>query len=1077
MKSGITWRVVIVLLFTFGFGLAALAQAADDSTNKEKDPFANLKFRNLGPAVAGGRVSAVVGVPGQSNIYYVGGAAGGVFKTIDGGLTWKPIFEKQPVASIGAIAIAPSNPNLIWVGTGEAKPRNDIATGKGVFFSPDAGVTWKQMGLTDAGQIAKVILNPANPDIVYVAVLGHAWGPNQERGIFRTTDGGKTWQRTLFVDDKTGATDLVMMPGNPMVLFAAMWQMQRHPWSLEDGGPNSAIWRSNDGGVTWKKLSEGLPKGPLGKIGLAMAPSEPSHIYALIEAKKGVLWDSKDLGDHWNQVSDKRELAARGFYFTKLEVAPDNPNRLYFLSFDVLMSEDGGKTYKKISGRNHVDNHAIWIDPQNSNRIINGNDGGVYLSTDAGQTWRYLDNIPIEQFYMVATDDNSPYLLCGGLQDNNGWCGPSNSLSRGGVIGADWWTVVGGDGEYVVPAGNKSNLIYADSQGGHIARVNATNGMSYEVRPYLFTQGHMAPSELKYRFNWTSPIVVSSTDPHTVYLVGNVVFKSTDGGENWTPISPDLTRNDKSKQISSGGPIFYDLSGAETFDTALSMIISPVDANVMWVGTDDGLVQMTRDGGKTWNKVSDNIKGLPEWGRVQQVEASPFDAGSAYVAFDLHEMENNKPYVYKTKDYGKTWTAIIKGLPESDPARVVRENPNKKGWLVAGTETGLFYSANDGESWTPIKSELPTVPIYDLKFVKKTHDLLVASHGRGLFAMDNITPLEEFTPEVQAKDLHVFPTLPAQMWHTWNKRGFSQAGFTAPNPPNGAVVTYYLKSEIEVSPELKKKKQTPVKITVTDEAGNLVRTVYGPSKAGVNRATWGLEYQEATKLNSAPEREPSEFFDNAGGPPVTPGTYKITVTVNGKAETTTVQVEPDPRYPLDLKIAAAQTKLALETRDMLSSFNEMLNRVDSLRTQVATVQKLLTVEDDASATAVSYQPVLDNAKELDKKLKDFQERFYNSESQGGNDRIHYLSKMHDRVSGLSRQAGGLEYNEAPRPLLLEELESLRPEVHKVLGEFNAMLSGEVNTFNKLALEKGANTLYAGVPVEMKGAAAGTAVGK
>ena len=346
MRLGMTWRVAIVLLLTFGICFSAVAQT-DESADKEKDPFANLKFRNLGPAVAGGRVSAVVGVPGQSNIYYVGAAAGGVFKTIDGGLTWKAIFEKQPVASIGAIAVAPSNPNLIWVGTGEAKPRNDIATGKGVFFSPDAGVSWKQMGLNDAGQISKVIINPTNPDIVYVAVLGHAWGPNQDRGVFRTTDGGKTWQKTLFVDDKTGATDLVMMPGNPMVLFAAMWQMQRHPWAMEDGGPNSGIWRSNDGGVTWKKLSEGLPKGTLGKIGLAMAPSEPSHIYALIEAKKGVLWDSKDLGDHWNQVSDKRELAARGFYFTKLEVAPDNPNRLYFLSFDVLMSKTAAKRRRR----------------------------------------------------------------------------------------------------------------------------------------------------------------------------------------------------------------------------------------------------------------------------------------------------------------------------------------------------------------------------------------------------------------------------------------------------------------------------------------------------------------------------------------------------------------------------------------------------------------------------------------------------------------------------------------------------------------------------------------------------------
>ncbi len=1066
------WRIAILLFVTVALCCTVFAQ----NESKGKDPFANLKFRNLGPAVAGGRVSAVVGVPGQPNIYYVAGAAGGVFKTTDSGLTWKPIFEKESTASIGAIAIAPSNPNLIWVGTGESKPRNDVVTGKGVFLSTDAGATWKQMGLPDAGQISKIIINPSNPDDVYVAVLGHVWGPNQDRGIFRTTDGGKTWQKTLYVDDKTGATDLVMMPGNPMVLFAAMWQVQRRPWALEDGGPNSGIWRSVDGGITWKRLTEGMPKGPLGKIGLAMAPSEPTRIYALIEAKKGVLWESKDLGDHWTMVNDKRELAARGFYFTKLEVAPNDANKIYFLSFDVLMSEDGGKTYRKISGRNHVDNHAMWIDPQNPDRMINGNDGGAYLSTDGGKTWRYLDNIPIEQFYMVATDDNTPYLLCGGLQDNNGWCGPSNSLSRGGITGNDWYTVVGGDGEYVVPAGNKSNLIYADSQGAYIQRVNATNGMSYGVRPYLFSVGQMSPAELKYRFNWTSPIAVSATDPNTVYLGGNVLFKSTNGGQSWTPISPDLTRNDKTKQISSGGPIFYDLSGAETFDTILSMSLSPVNPNVIWVGTDDGVVQVTRDGGKTWTKASDNIKGLPEWGRVQQIEASPFEAGAAYVAFDFHEVENNKPYVYKTKDFGKTWTPIMNGLPETDPARVVRENPNKKGWLVVGTDTGLFYSANDGESWTPLKSGFPTVPIYDIKFVKKTHDLLVATHGRGLFVMDNITPLEDFSPAVEAKDLHVFPTLPSHLWHMWNKRGFSQAGFTAPNPPNGGVISYYLKSGIEVSPEQKKKHETPVKITVTDESGKLIKTFYGPSKAGVNEAVWNLEYDGATKLNFLPAREPSEFYDDNRGPAAIPGTYKVAVTVNGKTESTEVRVEPDPRYPMDLKVAAEQLKFGLEGRDLLSAFNEALNRANSLRTQIMTVESLLTSDNRGGVTPVAYKPVLENAKELEKKLKDFQETYYNLESQGGNDSLHFLGKLHDRVTRLARMTSGLEYNEAPTPLMLEEMEQVRPQVQKVLGEFNALLSGEVNNFNKLALEKGANTLFAGLPVELKGEAA-TAAGK
>src|SRR6185312_7736609 len=556
--------------------------------NKSKDPLENVKFRNLGPAVGGGRVTSVVGIPGKPNVYYVGAAGGGVFMTQDGGLSWKPIFEKESTASIGAIAIAPSNPNLIWVGTGEKNIRNDVITGKGVFFSPDAGATWKHMGLRDAGQISNIAIDPHDPNIIFVGVLGHAWGPNADRGVFRTTDGGKTWQKVLFIDEDTGASSLIMDPGNPLVLFAGMWRVRRYPWALDSGGTSGGIFRSTDGGNTWKKLTEGLPTEPTGRIGLSAAPTNPRHVYALVENKKGTLYDTNDLGDHWRMVSNNHNLAARGFYFSELEVAPNDENKVYFLSFNVMLSEDGGKTARSISARVHVDHHALWIDPENPNRIINGNDGGVYISGDAGKTWRYLDNLPIEQFYSVADDDETPYNLCGGLQDNNGWCGPSNSLSRGGISGFEWYTVTGGDGEYVVPArGKGEHIVYTDSQNGSIQRVSNDTGMSNFIRPYLQGVQSMKPSDLKYRFNWTSPIAVSMTNPNEVYLGGNVLFRSTDGGKNWNPISPDLTRNDKTKQQSSGGPIWLDLSGAETVGAILSMSSSPVDPKTIWVGTDD----------------------------------------------------------------------------------------------------------------------------------------------------------------------------------------------------------------------------------------------------------------------------------------------------------------------------------------------------------------------------------------------------------------------------------------------------------------------------------------------------------
>ncbi len=1098
----------LLAAFLATFAGAKAADTSSTSTTEEKthDILENIKFRNLGPAVGGGRVTSVVGIPGQPNIYYVGAAAGGVFKTVDGGLSWKPVFEKEPVASIGAVALAPSNPNLVWVGTGESKIRNDVVTGHGVYFSPDAGASWKFMGLGDVGQISAVVVHPTNPDIVYVAALGHAWAPNADRGIYRTTDGGKTWQKVLYVDDKTGACDLIMVPGNPMVLFAGMWQAQRFPWMLVSGGPGSGVYRSTDGGSTWKKLTEGLPEAPLGRIGLAAAPSNPNHVYALIEAKKGRLWDSHDLGDHWTQVSDNHMLTVRGFYFTRMAVAPNNDEKLYFLSLVISELTDGGKTAHPISRGVHSDHHALWIDPQNPDRIINGNDGGVYISGDAGEHWRYLDNLPIEQFYMVAADDHTPYTLCGGLQDNNAWCGPSNSLGRGGITGFDWYTVTGGDGEYAVPAPGASNLIYVDSQNGSISQLDSQTGLARRIRPYIPGVEDLDASDLKYRFNWTSPIAVSRTDPNELYLGANVLFRSTDGGTHFEPISPDLTRNDKSKQTLTGGPIEYDLSGAETYDTILSMSISPVDPNVIWVGTDDGLVQVTRDGGKHWANVTANIPNLPEWGRVQQIEAGPFSADTGYVAVNFHETDNNHPYVFKTHDFGKTWTAVSKGLPDDQPARVVREDPNKRGFLVVGTDTGLFYSMNDGEEWKPLKSDFPTVPIYDLKFIKSTHDLVVATHGRGLFVLDNITPLEELTPQIAAENFHLCSALPGTRWHPWNKHGFASGGFVTPNPPEGVAVDYYLKSEIkanaagpqgrregsEASAEEQQGRgpgrgpgmgqgpgQGPVKITITDASGNQVNILHGPGKQGFNRVVWRMDYEGPTRLNFLPgpsQEEENPFFNRNAGPGVAPGTYKVTVTVNGQSQSQTAEVEADPRFHVDKAVFEAQTKAALEARDEISTLNRALNRMESIHAQVGALEKLLRASGESNETGeeavpVSYRPVLEQARSLDRKLRKLETSIYNTDVQpAGEDSIHYLARFHDRLTGLMRSVNWA-YDQPPNQLALDEMAEVRKELETHLQAFNDFLKTDVMAFNKLALEKGANTLFAGDVIELKGGAA------
>jgi photosystem II stability/assembly factor-like uncharacterized protein len=1044
--------------------LPLLAMASTDTS----DVMHNLKFRNIGPPAAGGRVSAVAGIPGQPSIYYVGAAGGGVFKSVDGGISWKHVFKREAISSIGAIAVAPSNPNFVRVGTGEANLRNDIITGKGVYFSPDAGKSWSFMGLKDVGQISKIVVDPSNPDNVFVAAVGHAWAPNKDRGVFRTTDGGKTWEKVLFVNDTTGASSLVMDPGNPKVLFAGMWQVLRHPWALEDGGDGSGVYRSTDGGSTWKRLTEGLPTGPLGRIAVAAAPSNPDHIYAIIESKKGLLWDSKDLGDHWEMVSNNHELDVRPFYFSNFVVSPDNDNKLFFLSFLITESTDGGKTVKNVNGDVHVDHHAIWIDPDNANRIIIGNDGGAFLSVDGAKTWRFLNNIPIEQFYQVAVDSCRPFNLGGGLQDNNAWYGVSSNLNGRGVTGQNWFTVAGGDGEYVVPAPSDPQIVYAESQDAFLKRLDLKTGLSRYIRPYLYDSPDMPPSELKYRFNWTTPIAVSYTDANEVYLGANVLFKTMDGGLHWTVISPDLTRNDKSKQRPSGGDINLDMSGAENYDTILSIAISPLDSNVIWVGTDDGVVQVTRDGGQHWESVAKNIAHLPEWGRVYQVEPSPFTPGGCYVTFDLHELDNNRPYVFKTSDFGKTWTSISKGLPEDYPAHVVREDPNLKGFLVAGTDNGLYYSRNDGAEWMPVKSNFPTACVYDMKFEKRTHDLVVATHGNGIFILDNITPLEEYDTKVADEQFHLFNVLPAFMYHMWNKDAFDDLStYSAPNQPYGVMIDYYLKDTLSAKPAEMKEHKTPIEIKISDVSGNDIATLYGPDKKGFNRLVWNMRYQGASPLLIDPKMAMRQNPYNTRGPMVTPGTYKITVTAAGKTETAQTQVLPDPRFTVPENYFTSNTLNGLAVRNQVSALNSMLNRIQNIDGQMATLRKSLSTDEQGMKDG-KYKSVLDELSKLGKKLTTLKDTLYSSKVQHDveEDDIHDFTHLDSRIEGLMFSFF-TPYGGVPSDVTLETMKDLGGQLDSFLGEFNSILTNDVPAFNKVAQESGVPTLFAGPVVEVK----------
>jgi photosystem II stability/assembly factor-like uncharacterized protein len=1082
MKVGRVCRVFGVLILALRGVPAPAAEAAKPSTpavpaaeKKEagEGPLQNMKFRNLGPAVGGGRVTSVAGIPGDPNVIYVGAAAGGVWKSVDGGNTFKAIFEKYP-SSIGAIAIAPSNPSLVWVGTGEANPRNDVMDGHGVYFSADAGNTWRFMGLADVGQISHVVIDPYDPSIVLVAALGHVWAPNADRGVYRTTDGGQTWKKVLYVDEQTGACELAMAPGNPKVLFAGMWQVRRFPWELVDGGPGSGLYRSTDGGATWTKLKKDLPEGPLGRIAVAVAPSNANHVYALIETKKGLLWDSKDGGEHWEKLSDNMLFNVRPFYFSLVTVSPADENKVYFGSYSLVQSDDGGKTFRVIDQRIHPDHHALWIDPKDSDRILQGNDGYALASTDGGKTWRGFDNIPIEQFYMVSADSSVPYNLCGGLQDNNAWCGASNSLSRGGIGAADWFVTAGGDGEYVVPAPSDPSIVYSDSQNGNINRLDKKTHLSRNIRPYLSGVSEMSPAELKHRFNWTSPIAVSARDANEVYLGGNVVFKSTDGGAHWTVISPDLTRNDKSKQVVSGGPIYHDLSGAETYDTLLSIQIAPTDPNVIWAGSDDGQVSVTRDGGRNWANVTKKIPNLPEWGRIYQIDVSPFDAGTAYVISDRHMLDDRHPYAYKTSNYGETWTSIAKGLPASATCYVVRENPNKRGFLVAGTGTGPFYSPDAGSSWKELKANFPSTPVWDVKFVKASHDLAVATHGRGLFVFDNITPIEESTDAIEGKDFHLFSAPPAALLQSWNRGGFAAGGFWAPNPPNGVTIDYFVKNEIKQTEEQKKAKRDAVRIVVTDEKGAAVTTQWAPAKEGINRHVWNMRYEGPKRVASAKEAPPNDFFEPNRGPDVVPGTYKVAVTIKGDTQTQTVAVLPDPRWPADLEALRAQTRAGLEVRNGVTALNEMINRIDSLQSQISALEKDLRGggEDGGEASGPAsrrYEAVLRAGKDLGKKLKELRDKVYNPDMQRdvGQDGIHYHTDFQGRVQRLAQALSG--YNQAPGDLFKDEMAGRRRELDGYLSQFNEMAKTDISSFNKTAAEQGVPTLFAGDPIQVQAA--------
>jgi photosystem II stability/assembly factor-like uncharacterized protein len=912
-----------------------------------------MRWRLVGP-FRGGRAEAATGIPGDPLTYYFGAVAGGVWKSTNGGESWMPISDRDGIFSVGAITVDPSDHNVIYVGTGEPCLRNDISRGDGIYKSTDGGRTWKNIGLRDTRHIADILIDPSDPKTIFVAALGHAFGPNEERGVFRSKDGGATWQKVLYVDDKTGATDLVQDPHDPKTLFASMYEVRRNAYSMISGGPGSGLYKSTDGGTTWKHLQgNGLPGGVLGRIGVAISGANSERVWAMIEAAENAIYRSDDGGNTWQMVNND-PIWVRPWYGNHIFADPKNADLVYVLDLNAMRSTDGGRHFTAMPVP-HSDDHHLWIDPTNPQRMIEADDGGASISIDGGATWSPENNQPTAQFYHVATDNQVNYRIYGSQQDS----GTVAILSRSdsGSIGErEWHSVGGGESGYNWPDPRDSEIIYGGDHNGHFTRYDGHTGEAQNIAPWYGARAHV-PAELKHRFQWTSPMELSPHDPNVLYIGGEVIFKTSNGGMSWTTISPDLTRNDKSKQQSSPTPLTPDNSSSEYYDTVFAIAESPVQKNLIWAGSDDGLVHLTRDGGKTWTKVTPQ---MPDWACVNMIEASPRDAGTAYVAADAHFSEDFRPYIFKTTDFGKTWTRITNGLADEDYVHSVHEDPKRKGMLYAGTEGGIYVSFDDGANWQSLQLNLPRTPVFDTAI--HGNDLIVATHGRAFWSLDNITPLRQASTQISSQAAYLYQPATATRFHGGGGFGGGrQGGASAPNPLNGAVIDFYLAAA----------PASLVTLEITDAAGHVVHRVSSEeanredegaaearggrggrgrpgaglrAHAGMNRYLWNFRVE-------GPKPLPGIFImeTQGGGPMVPPGMYRVTLTADAKTYTAPLEITADPRVHASMADLEKQYELGLTLRDRVSELHEAVIKIRAARTSLSNVR---TAADSSKQQAI-----------------------------------------------------------------------------------------------------------------------------
>ncbi|ODT05174.1 MAG: hypothetical protein ABS52_00235 [Gemmatimonadetes bacterium SCN 70-22] len=901
-----------------------------------QSPFDSLRFRSIGPAALGGRIHDVEGVANDPFTLYVATASGGLWKTTNKGTTWTPIFENQKVATFGDVAIFEGDARILYVGTGEQNNRQSSSWGNGVYKSTDAGATWTHLGLAATRHIARVAIHPTNPDIVWVAAAGDLWAPNADRGVYRTTDGGRTWSRTLFVDSLTGATDIVVDPTNPDVVVAATYQRLRTPWGFNGGGAGSGIWKSVDGGVTWQAIAAGIPAGDKGRIGLAIARSNPRILIATIEHRtEGGTYRSEDGGDTWVKVN---ALNPRPMYYSKPVIDPTNADRVWIPGVTVYRSEDGGRTFRTLpTGPTYDvglkgDHHSFWINPKDSRHAFLGGDGGLHETWDLGETWVRLNNLPIGQFYSVAADDRDPYWIYGGMQDNHSWMGPSATRHWLGIVNEDWRQIGFGDGMYQRPDPFNERWVYTASQNLGIQRFDIETGDRLGLKPFPPTEGDSA-----YRFDWTAPIIVSRHTPGTVYVGGNRLFITRDYGNSWTR-TKDLTRQVNRDTLSIMGVPGRNITlsrydGESSFSELSTISESPLDGKVLWIGTDDGVVQVTRDGGLTWTDVTARISGVPAGTFVSRVHASSSGRGAAYVSFDGHRNGDYAPYLFRTRDFGATWTRVANNLPGDMPVRTVHEYDGKPGVVFAGMEFGLYLSVDTARTWTRVAS-LPTTRYDDILVHPKTKDIIVATHGRSIWILDDATPIADWSPAVAARRVHLFPVRAATLFQYWEDFSYrAQGAFAGENPKDGALISYHLS-----------RPASTVKVTITTTGGRLVRTLAGPTSSGaIHRINWDLRHappppsgqrgDEEGGSDTALPRPPRDIGDR--GAFVSPGTYVVTIDADGERMSQRVVVRPDPLLPVSVAQQRVREQFLLEVGAAQKGVAEVGERMTALRKQLA----------------------------------------------------------------------------------------------------------------------------------------------